>query len=132
MIPEFVGRIPVIVAVESLCEDTLIRIMTEPRNAVIKQYQHLFKMDNVDLEINDDAKREVAKMAQEQKTGARGLKGILDKALLQSMFETPRSDIVGVYVDKDTIRGTSEAHYIRAPPPHNDVVEDVVVEASNS
>ncbi|XP_043533280.1 caseinolytic mitochondrial matrix peptidase chaperone subunit Xa isoform X2 [Chiloscyllium plagiosum] len=115
MIPEFVGRLPVIVPLHSLNEDTLVRILTEPRNAVVPQYQALFSMDKCDLNVSEDALRAIARLALERKTGARGLRSIMEKLLLEPMFEVPNSDIVAVEVDKDIVDGKKPPAYIRAP-----------------
>ncbi|XP_078097454.1 caseinolytic mitochondrial matrix peptidase chaperone subunit Xa isoform X2 [Mustelus asterias] len=114
MIPEFVGRLPVIVPLHSLNEDTLVRILTEPRNAVVPQYQALFSMDKCDLNVSEDALRAIARLALERKTGARGLRSIMEKLLLEPMFEVPNSDIVAVEVDKDIVDGKKPPAYIRA------------------
>ncbi|XP_075883416.1 ATP-dependent clpX-like chaperone, mitochondrial isoform X2 [Nelusetta ayraudi] len=115
MIPEFVGRLPVVVPLHSLDEDTLVRILTEPRNAVVPQYQALFSMDKCDLNVNEDALRAIARMALERKTGARGLRSIMEKLLLEPMFEVPHSDIMAVELDRDVVLGKSQPRYIRAP-----------------
>ena len=94
LIPEFVSRVPIIVSLNRLDEDALIQILTEPKNALIKQYKRLFEIDGVELEIEDDALRAIAKKALERKTGARGLRGILEQAMLDTMFETPSNDDV--------------------------------------
>ncbi|XP_072889274.1 caseinolytic mitochondrial matrix peptidase chaperone subunit Xa isoform X1 [Hemitrygon akajei] len=116
MIPEFVGRLPVIVPLHSLNEDTLVRILTEPRNAVIPQYQALFSMDKCDLNVSEDALRAIARLALERKTGARGLRSIMEKLLLEPMFEVPNSDIVAVELNKDVVDGKKQPGYMRAPP----------------
>lgn len=115
MIPEFVGRLPVIVPLHSLDEDTLVRILTEPRNAVVPQYQALFSMDKCDLNVTQDALRAIARMALERKTGARGLRSIMEKLLLEPMFEVPHSDIMAVELDKDVVQGKSQPRYVRTP-----------------
>ncbi|XP_068169920.1 ATP-dependent Clp protease ATP-binding subunit clpX-like, mitochondrial isoform X1 [Antennarius striatus] len=115
MIPEFVGRLPVVVPLHSLDEETLVRILTEPRNAVVPQYQALFSMDKCELNVNQDALRAIARMALERKTGARGLRSIMEKLLLEPMFEVPHSDIMAVELDQDAVQGKSEPRYIRAP-----------------
>ncbi|XP_042157876.1 ATP-dependent Clp protease ATP-binding subunit clpX-like, mitochondrial isoform X1 [Oncorhynchus tshawytscha] len=115
MIPEFVGRLPVVVPLHSLDEETLVRILTEPRNAVIPQYQALFNMDKCELNVTTDALRAIAKLALERKTGARGLRSIMEKLLLEPMFEVPCSDIVSVELTEDVVLGKSEPHYVRAP-----------------
>ena len=89
MIPEFVGRLPVCATLEELDEKMLIRIMKEPKNAIIKQFELLFKMDNIDLEIKNDALIEIAKLAIKRKTGARGLRSIMENLLVDLMFESP-------------------------------------------
>ena len=89
MIPEFVGRLPVCATLEELDEKMLIRIMKEPKNAIIKQFELLFKMDNIDLEIKNDALIEIAKLAIMRKTGARGLRSIMENLLVDLMFESP-------------------------------------------
>lgn len=94
LIPEFVSRVPIIVSLNRLDEDALIQILTEPKNALIKQYKRLFEIDGVELQIEDDALRAIAKKALERKTGARGLRGILEQAMLDTMFETPSNDEV--------------------------------------
>ncbi|GLD58823.1 ATP-dependent Clp protease ATP-binding subunit clpX-like, mitochondrial isoform X1 [Lates japonicus] len=115
MIPEFVGRLPVVVPLHSLDEETLVRILTEPRNAVVPQYQALFSMDKCDLNVTQDALRAIARMALERKTGARGLRSIMEKLLLEPMFEVPHSDIVAVELDRDVVQGKSQPRYIRTP-----------------
>ncbi|MDU5922469.1 MAG: ATP-dependent Clp protease ATP-binding subunit ClpX, partial [Finegoldia magna] len=87
LIPEFVGRIPVLVTLDELDEQALIRILLEPKNAVIKQYQELFKMDDVELEFDEEALKAIAKLAYDRKTGARGLRTIIEKSLMNIMFE---------------------------------------------
>lgn len=94
LIPELIGRLPVVTALEELDEEALVRVLSEPRNALIKQYQKLFHMDGVQLHFDDDALRAVAKAAKEQKTGARGLRGILENAMLQIMYDTPEDETV--------------------------------------
>ena len=89
VIPELVGRLPIIVSLENLDEDALVRILKEPKNAVYKQYQKLLKMDGIDLEFDDDAFSEIAKMAIERETGARGLRSILESIMLKPMFDIP-------------------------------------------
>ncbi|XP_027018213.1 caseinolytic mitochondrial matrix peptidase chaperone subunit Xa isoform X1 [Tachysurus fulvidraco] len=115
MIPEFVGRLPVVVPLHSLDEDTLVRILTEPRNAVVPQYQALFSMDKCDLSVTSPALRAIARMALERKTGARGLRSIMEKLLLDPMFEVPHSDIVAVEVNEDVVLGKTSPQYVRAP-----------------
>ena len=87
LIPEFIGRLPVIVTLEELSEDALVQIIKEPKNALLKQYKKLFKLDDVDLEIEDEAVRAVARKALERKTGARGLRSIFEKVMTEIMYE---------------------------------------------
>ncbi|XP_061678957.1 ATP-dependent Clp protease ATP-binding subunit clpX-like, mitochondrial isoform X2 [Syngnathoides biaculeatus] len=115
MIPEFVGRLPVVVPLHSLDEETLVRILTEPRNAVVPQYQALFSMDKCDLNVTQDALKAIARMALERKTGARGLRSIMEKLLLEPMFEVPHSDIMAVELNKDVVQGKTQPRYVRAP-----------------
>lgn len=105
LIPEFVGRVPIVVSLHELDQDALVRILKEPKNAIIKQYQKMLKIDAVDLEFEDDALVEVAKMAIERKTGARGLRSILESIMMEIMYEIPsRDDIKKCIVTKETIR----------------------------
>ncbi|CAH2274410.1 ATP-dependent Clp protease ATP-binding subunit clpX-like, mitochondrial isoform X2 [Pelobates cultripes] len=113
MIPEFVGRLPVVVPLHSLDEETLVRILTEPRNAVVPQYQALFSMDKCELNVTDGALRAIARLALERKTGARGLRSIMEKLLLEPMFEVPNSDIVCVQLDQEVVEGKKEPSYVR-------------------
>lgn len=109
LIPEFVGRVPVIVTLEALDEDALIKILTEPKNAQVKQYQKLFEIDGVALEFKDDALLAVAKEAVRRKTGARGLRAILEDIMLNVMYEIPtRKDITKCVITKDVIEKKEE------------------------
>lgn len=109
LIPEFVGRLPVLAALEELDEEALISILTEPKNALVKQYQHLFDMDDIKLEFEEDALVEVAKRAKERKTGARGLRSIIEEKMLDIMYEMPnRDDVEKCIVTKDTITDGKE------------------------
>lgn len=104
LIPEFVGRIPVLVTLDELDEQALIRILLEPKNAVIKQYQELFKMDDVELKFDEEALKAIAKLAYDRKTGARGLRTIIEKSLMNIMFELPsRQDISKVILTKESV-----------------------------
>ncbi len=104
LIPEFVGRVPVIASVENLDEDALVDILTEPRNALVKQYQRFFEFDDVELEISDDALRAIAEQAIIRGTGARGLRAILEEVLLGVMYELPSRDDIGrCTVDRETV-----------------------------
>lgn len=108
LIPEFVGRLPVVATLSELDEEALMTILSKPKNALTKQYQHLFELEGVELEFTDDSLREAAHLALERKTGARGLRSILESALLESMFELPnRTDVAKVVMDASSIRGDS-------------------------
>ena len=105
-IPEFIGRLPLLVGLDSLGKDDLILILTEPKDALVKQYQYLFKLDNVELTFTADALEAAAEEALKHKTGARGLRSILEEALLDTMYDLPSIEGVGrCIVDADTIRG---------------------------
>jgi ATP-dependent Clp protease ATP-binding subunit ClpX len=105
LIPEFVGRLPVVSTLRSLEEEDLIRILTEPKNALVRQYRQFFRYDKVDLNFTDEALNAVADLALERGTGARGLRSILEAALLPTMYELPsRSDVAKCVVDADTVR----------------------------
>lgn len=109
LIPEFIGRLPVIVTLEELDEEALIRIMKEPKNALIKQYKKLFELDHVELEIEDEAVSAIAKKAIQRKTGARGLRSIFEKAMTGIMFEIPsREDVKKCIITKGTIEEEQE------------------------
>jgi ATP-dependent Clp protease ATP-binding subunit ClpX len=94
LIPEFVGRVPVVVALDSLDEQALVRILKEPKNAILKQYQALFSIDEVDLEFTDEAVELIAKKSFERKTGARGLRSILEAIMNETMYEIPSDDTI--------------------------------------
>ncbi|TJX14030.1 ATP-dependent Clp protease ATP-binding subunit ClpX [Tissierella creatinini] len=109
LIPEFVGRLPVIVTLEELDEDSLIKILTEPKNALVKQYKELFSMDDVELEFEDGALETIAKKAIERKTGARGLRSIIEENMLDIMFDLPeRDDIEKCVITRETIENKGE------------------------
>lgn len=104
LIPEFVGRLPVVVTLEELDEEALVRILTEPKNAIVKQYKELFSIDGVELEFEDQALKSIAKKAIERKTGARGLRSIIEEKMVDIMYEIPdREDIVKCIITKETI-----------------------------
>lgn len=109
LIPEFVGRLPVIVTLEELDKETLVRILTEPKNALVKQYVELFAMDGVELEFEDEALELIAQKAIDRKTGARGLRSIIEETMLDIMYEIPsRDDIEKCVITKDTIMNAQE------------------------
>ena len=106
LIPELVGRLPVITALKSMDKETLIKIMTEPKNSIIKQYEALFKMDNIELVFDDSALEQIADMTVERKTGARGLRSIIEGVLQRFMFEAPSdSSIKKITITRDTVNG---------------------------
>ena len=108
LIPEFIGRVPINVSLEGLDEDALVRIMTEPKNALIKQYKALFELDNVQLSFEDEAVREIAKEAHERKTGARGLRSIMEKTMMDLMFRIPSDEtMTECIVTKEAVLGES-------------------------
>jgi len=109
LIPEFIGRMPIIATLDDLDEKSLVKILKEPKNSLIKQYQRLFEFEEVELEFKDEAILEISKKAISKKTGARGLRSILENILLKTMFELPDlEDVVKVTVDKSAVKGTSE------------------------
>ncbi|MFY9482626.1 MAG: ATP-dependent Clp protease ATP-binding subunit ClpX, partial [Tissierellaceae bacterium] len=109
LIPEFVGRLSVIVTLDELDEEALVRILTEPKNALEKQYKELFAMENVDLEFDEEALRAIAKKAIERKTGARGLRSIIEETMLDIMFELPsRDDVEKCLITKETVLNNAE------------------------
>jgi ATP-dependent Clp protease ATP-binding subunit ClpX len=109
LIPEFVGRLPVLATLDELDEAALMQILTEPKNALTKQYAKLFEMESVDLEFRSDALKAVARKALERKTGARGLRSILEGVLLDTMYEIPsKKDVSKVVIDESVIEGTSQ------------------------
>ncbi len=118
LIPELIGRLPAIVGLHSLDEDALVRILTEPKNALVKQYKKLFALDNVKLVFDPEALREVAKIAVERKTGARGLRGVLENIMTDIMFEIPSDDsIVRVEITPAVVKGEGKPEVMREPKP---------------
>ncbi len=104
LIPEFVGRLPVHAVLEELSEESLVRILIEPKNALVKQYKKLLEFDGVDLEFRDDALKTIAERAKDRKTGARGLRSIIERALLETMYELPSLDgVKKIIIDKSVI-----------------------------
>jgi len=108
LIPEFVGRLPVISTLHELDEEALVRILQEPKNALVNQYKHLFEIDNVDLSFRKDALLEIAKQAIKRKTGARGLRSILENILMNTMFELPNADLEKVIIDENSVSNSSD------------------------
>jgi ATP-dependent Clp protease ATP-binding subunit ClpX len=113
LIPEFVGRLPVVATLEELDEEALVRILTEPRNALIKQYQRLFEMEGAELEVREDALRAIARKAMERKTGARGLRTIIEQVLLDTMYDLPSmEDVTKVVIEEGVIGGDAKPYMI--------------------
>ncbi len=109
LIPEFVGRLPVVATLEELDEDALVQILTEPKNALIKQYQHLFEMEGAELEFREDSLSAIARKSMERKTGARGLRTIVENVLLDTMYEIPSAENISkVVIDEGVILGNSD------------------------
>ncbi len=118
LIPEFVGRLPVVATLEELDEAALIQILTQPKNALIKQYQKMFSMEGAELEIRETALKAIAKRALERKTGARGLRSILENTLLNTMFDLPSlENVTKVVVDEGTILADATPLLIYSDPP---------------
>ena len=106
IIPELVGRLPIVTTLQDLDEDALVKILTEPKNAIVKQYAAMLEMDGVKLTITEEGLRAIAQRAVERKTGARGLRSILEKILLEPMFEAPeKADLAEIIIDKDVVAG---------------------------
>ncbi|HWK54392.1 MAG TPA: ATP-dependent Clp protease ATP-binding subunit ClpX, partial [Hyphomicrobiales bacterium] len=109
LIPEFVGRLPMIATLNELDEEALVRILKEPKNALTKQYAKLFDMEGVEIQFRNDALRAIARKAQERKTGARGLRSIMESVLLETMYKIPsEKNVTKVIIDESVIRGESE------------------------
>ena len=114
LIPEFVGRVPINVSLRGLDKDALVKILTEPKNALIKQYQKLFEMDAVKLSFDDDAVDLIAQKAYDRKTGARGLRSIMENIMMDTMYEIPSDDTIGrCIITKEAVEGTKEPTIIR-------------------
>lgn len=117
LIPEFVGRLPIIATLEELDSEALIRILTEPRNALTKQYAKMFEMEGVEIDFRDDGLQAVAERAMERKTGARGLRSILEGILLESMYTIPSTpDVAKIVVDESVVKGDSEPLLVYETP----------------
>ena len=115
LIPEIVGRLPVMVTLEDLSEEALIKILTEPKNALVKQYSKLLAMDGVELEVTQDAVKAIAKKALAKKTGARGLRGIMERIMTDIMYDLPsRKDVVKCIITKDTVEADKEPELVLA------------------
>src|SRR5690554_4823023 len=125
LIPEFVGRLPVVATLTELDEDALVQILTEPKNALTKQYQKLFDLEGVELDFREDALRAVARKAMTRKTGARGLRSIMEATLLDTMYQIPSEhDVSKVVIDDSVISGDSEPFKIYASSDHAKAVPE--------
>ncbi|KAG7196958.1 hypothetical protein KM043_000224 [Ampulex compressa] len=113
MIPEFVGRFPVLVPFHTLDKSMLVRILTEPKNAMVPQYQMLFSMDKVELTFTVEALNAIAALAMKKQTGARGLRAIMESLLLEPMFDVPGSDVMSVHVTEGCVQGSEKPQYVR-------------------
>ena len=121
LIPELIGRIPVVVSLDGLDEDALVRILKEPKNSQIKQYTALFEMDGVKLTVEEDAMREIAHEAVIRKTGARGLRAIMEKTMINAMYNVPSDDtITEVIITKESVDGKADPDYIKGKKPSKD------------
>ena len=117
LIPEFVGRVPITISLDGLDEEALVKILTEPKNALIKQYQKLFEMDEVELLFDDDAVKEIASLAMKRKTGARGLRSIIEGVMMDVMYQIPSDDTIATCtITKGAVLGQSEPEVIRREP----------------
>ncbi|MEQ8801842.1 MAG: ATP-dependent Clp protease ATP-binding subunit ClpX, partial [Haliea sp.] len=115
LIPEFIGRLPVVATLEDLDEEALVRILSEPKNALVRQYRRLFEMEGVKLELSEDALKAVARKAISRKTGARGLRSILENILLDTMFDLPSLDgVEQVVMNAEVVEGRAEPLHIYA------------------
>ena len=113
LIPEFVGRLPVVATLEELAEDALVQILTEPKNAIVKQYKKLFEMESCEIEFREEALLAVARKAMERKTGARGLRTILENVLLDTMYELPSADNVAkIVIDEAVIKEEAKPYFV--------------------
>ena len=120
MIPEFIGRLPVCATLEELDDKMLIRIMKEPKNAIIKQFELLFKMDNIELEINNDALLEIANLAVKHNTGARGLRSIMENLLIDLMFESPdQKELKKIVINSEVVKKMSQPILLFANKDNN-------------
>ena len=124
LITEFVGRVPVVVSLDAIDEEALMKILVEPKNSLVKQYKKLFEMDGVKLDFDEEALRAMARAAIERKTGARGLRAIMEKTMMNTMFETPSDEsVIRCEVTKDSVEGSAEPLLTRDQP--------VIAEAAN-
>ncbi len=133
LIPEFVGRLPVLVSLEELSKEALVDIITEPKNALIKQYRKLFAMDDVELEVRQDAIEAIAEKALERKTGARGLRGIMERLMTNIMYELPsRDDVDKCIITRETVEEEKEPELVLAEEPKRIAANGAAIEAETA
>jgi ATP-dependent Clp protease ATP-binding subunit ClpX len=131
LIPEFIGRLPVISAVHQLQREDLVQILTEPKNALVKQYQRFFGYDQIELVFTEDALWEIADKALERETGARGLRSIIENALLDVMFELPsRKDVSKCVITKETIQKDLKPTLVTSAGHRTDETEELAEETA--
>jgi ATP-dependent Clp protease ATP-binding subunit ClpX len=124
LIPEFIGRFPILAPLEPLDVDALIQVLTEPKNALVKQYRQLFAFDQVELEFTQDALVEIAEKAVARNTGARGLRSIMEQVLRRTMFDLPSlENVERCIVDADVIRGEGEVQVVEREDPEAAVLQ---------
>ena len=120
LIPEFIGRVPVMVSLESLTREAMVRILSEPKNALTKQYQKLFELDNVKLEFTPEALEAIADRAVSRKIGARGLRSIIESVIMDLMYEIPSDETIGICtITKDVVEGTGKPELVYRDVPAN-------------
>ena len=118
LIPEFIGRVPIVVTLDGLDEEALIRILKEPKNSLTKQYHKLFELDGVDLEFDNEALELVARKSLERKTGARGLRAIMEKSLMDLMYKIPSDNTIRkCVITKDVVEGTGVPEIVHGEVP---------------
>jgi ATP-dependent Clp protease ATP-binding subunit ClpX len=117
MIPEFVGRLPIVVTLDPLDEEALVKILTEPRNALVKQYAKLLELDGITLEFEEEALRIIAQQAIQRKSGARGLRSIIEDVMLDTMFELPvRNDVNKCVITADSVKEGAKPKLVEGEP----------------
>ncbi len=113
LIPEFIGRLPIVATVDNLDRESLVQVLTEPKNSLVKQYQRLFEMDDVQLSFSPDSLEVIAELALERGTGARGLRAIMEELLVPVMYDIPdRDDVAEVLITADVVRGEAEPELV--------------------
>ena len=118
LIPEFIGRVPVVVTLDELDKEALVRILKEPKNAILKQYQKLFSYDRVQLDYEDDAVDAIADKALQRGTGARGLRSIMEKTMMDVMFDIPSDEtIVSCVITRDSVEGSAPPKIVHGEKP---------------